>query len=64
MSIIDNPIFESPKEGLAQYKIQQEFVGTSGDSKPTGVEKYSMFLELDTGDFYYFTGSVWSKVGG
>lgn len=38
--------------------------GMSTDSKPTDVEVNTMFLELDTGDFYYFNGSDWAKVGG
>ena len=46
-----------------------EFCGLSTDTKPTEVdgkdiEVNSLFLELDTGDFYYFDGSGWSKVGG
>lgn len=40
--------------------------GKSTDSKPTtGVELNALFLELDTGDFYYFdTDDDWHKVGG
>ena len=47
-----------------------EFCGLSTDTpKPTEVdgkdiEVNSLFLELDTGDFYYFNGSSWAKVGG
>ena len=42
-----------------------EFAGLSTDTKPTtGIEVNSLFLELDTGDFYYFDGSAWAKVGG
>ena len=45
------------------YKDQ--FVGLSTDTKPTeDIETNSIFLELDTGDFYYFDGEDWSKVGG
>ena len=41
------------------------YKGKSTDSKPTtGVELNALFLELDTGDFYYFTGETWAKVGG
>ena len=42
-----------------------EISGESTDTKPSekiGVN--SMFLELDTGDFYYFDGENWAKVGG
>lgn len=39
--------------------------GLSGDTKPTDVEINTLFLELDTGDFYYFdTDDEWHKVGG
>ena len=41
-----------------------EFKGLSTDTKPTNCAINSMFLELDTGDFYYFTGTDWAKVGG
>lgn len=45
-----------------------EFCGLSTDEKPTEVggkpiEANSLFLELDTGDFYYFDGEDWQKVG-
>lgn len=39
--------------------------GLSTDTKPTDVEINTLFLELDTGDFYYFdTDDEWRKVGG
>ena len=41
-----------------------EYKGLSTDSKPTDCAINSLFLELDTGNFYYFTGATWSKVGG
>ena len=42
-----------------------EFLGVSTDTKPTNdVAVNSLFLELDTGDFYYFDGEDWQKVGG
>lgn len=42
-----------------------EYLGLSTDNKPTArVAINSLFLELDTGDVYYFDGSTWSKVGG
>lgn len=45
-----------------------DFKGLSTDDKPTSwggkeIEQNSLFLELDTGDFYYFDGSDWNKVG-
>ena len=43
---------------------RSEYVGTSNDEKPTtDVLENSLFLELDTGDFYYFDGTDWQKVG-
>ena len=48
-----------------QFIPKQEYVGLSTDTKPTsGVDKYSLFLELDKGDFYYFDGTDWQIVGG
>ena len=42
-----------------------DFMGLHSDTKPTtGIETNSLFLELDTGDIYYYTGSTWAKVGG
>ena len=41
-----------------------EFKGLSTDEKPTDCGVNSLFLELDTGDFYYFNGETWAKVGG
>lgn len=39
--------------------------GESTDVKPTeNIEVNTLFLELDTGDFYYFDGTEWQKVGG
>lgn len=38
--------------------------GTSEDEKPSNVEVNTLFLEMDTGDFYYFDGTEWQKVGG
>lgn len=44
-----------------------DFAGLSTDTKPTEfggkeIEANSLFLELDTGDFYYFD-TTWKKVG-
>jgi len=41
-----------------------EYKGLSTDTKPTDCAVNSLFLELDTGDFYYFDGEDWNKVGG
>lgn len=41
-----------------------EYKGLSTDDKPTECAVNSLFFELDTGDFYYFNGTTWLKVGG
>ena len=51
------------------YGNRFDFMGLSTDTKPTNSEQFpmdtnSLFLELDTGDVYYFTGYAWAKVGG
>ena len=49
-----------------RYDLQGDmsYQGLSTDTKPTeDVAINSLFLELDTGDFYYFDGSDWNKVG-
>lgn len=45
--------------------VKGELKGLSTDTKPTeGVSENTLFLELDTGDFYYFSGGEWKKFGG
>lgn len=43
-----------------------DYRGLSTDVKPTDemVPVNSIYLELDTGDFYYFDGETWNKIGG
>lgn len=43
---------------------ERELIGLSTDIKPTNVGANMLFLELDTGDFYYFDGKDWKVVGG
>lgn len=43
---------------------EYEYKGLSTDQKPTECAVNSLFLELDTGIFYYFTGETWAQVGG
>lgn len=43
---------------------EHEYKGLSTDDKPTNAGVNSLFLELDTGDFYYFDGEEWAKIGG
>jgi hypothetical protein len=41
-----------------------DLLGLSTDTKPDDAAINTLFLELDTGDFYYFDGEAWAKVGG
>ena len=53
----------SNQNGL--YGTRFDFMGLSTDSKPTNdIDVNSLFLELNTGDLYYFDGEDWAKVGG
>lgn len=47
---------------------EYELKGLSTDDKPVQIEGFpvgvnSLFLELDTGYFYYFDGSTWVLIG-
>ena len=60
MITVNENRFKSDKDNF-----ESEYRGLHSDSKPTtGVATNALFLELDTGDFYYFDGSNWAKVGG
>ena len=37
--------------------------GLSTDDKPEKAAENAMFIELDTGDLYYFSEGEWSKFG-
>lgn len=39
------------------------YIGLSTDNKPETAETNALFLELDTGNFYYFDGSEWALIG-
>ena len=43
-----------------------ELAGLSTDEKPTGFATGSLFMEVDTGDAYFYDeeGAEWIKVGG
>ena len=50
---------------IYSYSDDLSYQGLSDDTKPTeNVGINALFLELDTGDFYYFDGEDWQKVGG
>lgn len=47
-----------------QMFLDFEYKGLSTDTKPTETAPVNaLFLELDTGDVYFFNGSTWAKVG-
>ena len=46
-----------------QIVYDEEYKGLSTDAKPNTVAINTLFLELDTGNFFYFTGESWAKVG-
>lgn len=35
----------------------------STDAKPSEAGENALLLEVDTGDFYYFSNGEWAKVG-
>ena len=41
-----------------------DYCGPSTEDKPEEAPVNSKFLELDTGNEYYFTGEEWAKIGG
>lgn len=41
-----------------------DYTGESTDVKPTNADINAKFLELNTGDEYYFDGTTWKKIGG
>lgn len=57
---------------MITYRNTDRIMGLSTDTKPTTFEwmgqrivvpTNALFLELDTGDFYYYDGTTWKKVG-
>lgn len=50
--------------GIYGQPVCKEFAGLSTDDKPTeDVLENSLFLELDTKTFYYFTNGEWVELG-
>lgn len=52
------------KVGGSSESKHAEIFGKSTDIKPTDVDINDLFIELDTGDAYYWDGSAWQIVGG
>lgn len=46
-----------------KFMVGAQLCGLSTDTKPVPIGTNSLFLELDTGDFYFYDGSDWKKVG-
>jgi len=42
--------------------IGNQYAGVSTDDKPANAPTYSVYLELDTGKFYYYDGTEWKEV--
>ena len=42
----------------------EDYRGLSTDTKPEIAGNGALFLEEDTGNFYYFDGTEWKLVGG
>lgn len=60
---------ESKSYIMGSQNADFELKGLSADEKPTeingvAVHQNSLFLELDTGKFYYFDGEDWAEMGG
>lgn len=52
------------KVGGSSESKHAEILGASTDTKPTDVNLNDMFIELDTGDAYFWNGSAWELIGG
>ena len=52
-------------ENTNSSKFYYEIFVESTETKPTPADmlKHSMCLEQNTGDFYYYTGTEWAKIG-
>lgn len=49
---------------MVTLSANPQYMCLSTDNKPEDAAINSLLLELDTGDFYYFDGDSWEKVGG
>ena len=58
-------IVKKQKDVVDSTKYYMEYSGLSTETKPEPayIKNGSLFLELDTGDVYYYDGSDWAKVG-
>lgn len=49
--------------GITESK-HAEIFGKSTDTKPTDANLNDLFIELDTGDAYFWDGLSWQVIGG
>ena len=51
------------KQNFTEKAVSESYVvalrGLSTDAKPTKIGENSTFLEMDTGNVYYFSGGTW-----
>ena len=52
------------KVGGSSESKHAEIFGKSTDIKPTNANINDIFVELDTGDAYFWDGLVWQQIGG
>lgn len=52
------------KVGGSSESKHAEIFGKSTDTKPTNANINDVFIELDTGDAYYWDGLSWQVIGG
>ena len=52
------------KVGGSSESKHAEIFGKSTDTKPTDVNVNDIFIELDTGNAYFWDGSAWQVIGG
>lgn len=52
------------KIGGSSESKHAEIFGKSTDTKPIDANINDMFIELDTGDAYYWDGLSWQVIGG
>ena len=65
-TICGTPVCDEGKEPFVitptSTKIGNEYAGTSDKQKPVNVPQYSIYLELDTGKFYYYDNGEWNEI--
>jgi hypothetical protein len=52
------------KVGGSSESKHAEMFGKSTDTKPTDANINDIYMELDTGEGYFWDGSAWQVIGG